>query len=368
MLALVLALQLAVGGAKAARPTADSVPFARLVEQFSESGGLFDTDNLISNEASYLHIIGALRDRVKGGAYIGVGPDQNFSYIAAIRPEVAFIVDLRRDNLLLHLLFKSLFETATNRLDFLCLLFGRSPPPDLAAWRNRPLADLLAYVDRAPVDSARQARVHAALVERIKGYGIPLSSQDVATLKRFHGEFTGAGLDLQFTSYGRQPRSYYPTIRQLYLEKDLTGIPASFLVKEDDFRFLQSLERRGRVVPVVGDFGGSRAFKSIARWLGDRNLSVSMFYTSNVEFYLFRQGTFRRYVENVRALPWARGGVIARSYFGGVMGQPHPQSIVGYASAQLLQTAASFIARTAEPDSVSYWDLVTRDTLSLVRH
>ena len=39
-------------------------------------------------------------------------------------------------------------------------------------------------------------------------------------------------LDLQFTSYGRQPRSYYPTIRQLYLEKDLTGLPASFLVKE----------------------------------------------------------------------------------------------------------------------------------------
>ena len=45
-----------------------------------------------------------------GGAYIGVGPDQNFSYIAAIAAgRSPFIVDIRRDNLLLHLLFKAIF-------------------------------------------------------------------------------------------------------------------------------------------------------------------------------------------------------------------------------------------------------------------
>ena len=79
--------------------------------QLSERGGYFDTDNLISNEKSYLHVIPALRDGgVTGGAYIGVGPDQNFSYIAQVRPAIAFIVDIRRDNLLLHLLFKALFS------------------------------------------------------------------------------------------------------------------------------------------------------------------------------------------------------------------------------------------------------------------
>src|SRR4029450_2304560 len=99
------------------------------VEQFSESGGYFDPDNLISNEASYLHIAGAIRDLgVKGGAYLGVGPDQNFSYIAPVRPPAASIVDLRRDTLLLRLLFRSVFETAANRLDFLCVLFGRTAP------------------------------------------------------------------------------------------------------------------------------------------------------------------------------------------------------------------------------------------------
>ena len=74
--------------------------FAALVERLSESGGYFDTDNLISNESSYLHVMGALREiGVRGGAYIGVGPDQNFSYIARIRPSIAFIIDIRRDNL-----------------------------------------------------------------------------------------------------------------------------------------------------------------------------------------------------------------------------------------------------------------------------
>jgi hypothetical protein len=365
MLALLVALQVA---APRPNPPAarDSVPFARLVEQLSESGGYFDTDNLISNESSYLHIIGTIRAQgLKGGAYIGVGPDQNFSYIAAVRPEVAFILDLRRDNLLLHLLFKSVFESSRNRLDFLCVLFGRPAPQESRSWDDRPLVELVNYVERLPADAARHRRTHQQLAERIRGYGLPASVVDYATIRRFHDEFVRSGLDLRFASYGRGPRTYYPTIRQLYLEKDLAGKEASFLAREEDFRFVQSLERRGRVIPVVGDFGGTRAFRAVGRYLTEQRLGVSLFYTSNVEFYVFRQGAFRRYVENVGALPWAAGALIARSYFGGVLGQPHPQARAGYASAQLLQTVASFQRRTRQPDSVSYWDLVTTDALEL---
>ncbi len=294
-----------------------------------------------------------------------MGPDQNFSYITASRPAIAFIVDLRRDNRLLHLLFKSLFETARNRIDFLALLFGRQPPADLAAWNNKPLTELLDYIGRTPADTARYRRVHAGLVERIRGYGLPISTGDVATIRRFHDEFVRSGLDLRFTTYGRGPRSYYPTIRQLYLETDLAGRPASFLVREEDFRFLQTLQRQGRVIPVVGDFGGTRAFKGIAKFLVDQGLTLSLFYTSNVEFYLFRQQTFRRYVDNIRAFPWNEKGLVIRSYFGGVMGEPHPQAKPGYASVQLAQTAASFLRQTQQPDSVSYLELVTVDALDL---
>src|SRR5215813_7105483 len=112
--------------------------FARIVEKFSEPNGYFDSDNLISNEASYLHVMGKLRQmKVGGGAYIGVGPDQNFSYIAQIRPSIVFITDIRRDNLLQHLFFKSLFALSGSRLEYLCLLFGKPLPPDPKPWDSR---------------------------------------------------------------------------------------------------------------------------------------------------------------------------------------------------------------------------------------
>ena len=84
-----------------AQEALSTAEFAGLVERISEPGGYFDTDNLISNERSYLHVVPDLREAgVAGGAYLGVGPEQNFSYIAAIDPEIAFIVDIRRDNAL----------------------------------------------------------------------------------------------------------------------------------------------------------------------------------------------------------------------------------------------------------------------------
>src|SRR5258708_33381337 len=83
-------------------------PFASVVEQLSEPNGEFDTDNLISNEQSYLHVVPALEQAgLSGGVYIRVGPDQNFSYIARRRPSEAFIVGIRPYSLLLHLPFEA---------------------------------------------------------------------------------------------------------------------------------------------------------------------------------------------------------------------------------------------------------------------
>ena len=60
--------------------------FASQVAQLSEPGGYFDADNLISNERPYLQVMSSLaKVRMARGAYIGVGPDQNFSYIAQVR-------------------------------------------------------------------------------------------------------------------------------------------------------------------------------------------------------------------------------------------------------------------------------------------
>src|SRR5437762_4503616 len=92
------------GPIAAAVPSVSRTEFIQYIDQWSEPEGYFDTDNFISNETSYLHIIPELQRRtVPGGVYIGVGPDQNFSYIARTKPTLAIIIDIRRQNMLQHL-------------------------------------------------------------------------------------------------------------------------------------------------------------------------------------------------------------------------------------------------------------------------
>ena len=100
--------------------------FGDIIERLSEPEGFFDSDNFITNETSYLHVIGQLKSEIDfGGVYFGVGPDQNFSYIAQQQPSLAIITDVRRQNMLLHLLFKVLMEEASDRYGFLCRLFSK---------------------------------------------------------------------------------------------------------------------------------------------------------------------------------------------------------------------------------------------------
>ncbi|HEU4566113.1 MAG TPA: hypothetical protein VFS05_15740, partial [Gemmatimonadaceae bacterium] len=338
--------------------------FARLVERLSEPGGYFDTDNLISNESSYLHVLGPIRALgVSGGAYIGVGPDQNFSYIAQIRPRIAFLIDIRRDNLLQHLMFRALFEAARTRVEYLALLHGRRAPDDWRAWRDRPLRDILAYIDSTPSTPRAAARARAAVHDRVRGYGVPLSTHDLETIGRFHDEFIAQGLDLRFTSFNRAPRPYYPTYRQLLEAKDLTGREGSYVAREEDFQFVRQLEARGLVVPVVGDLAGPHALAAIGREIAARGETVSALYTSNVEFYLVRDGSFDRFAATAAALPRTDRSVIIRSFFGGTFGAQHPHAVPGFMSTQTLQTLASFARALAGGGYQSYWELVTRDAI-----
>jgi hypothetical protein len=336
----------------------DDTSFAGTVARLSEAPGYFDSDNLISNETSYLHAVSHLRGGgVRGGAYIGVGPDQSFSYIAAIRPDVAFMIDIRRDNLLMHLMFKALFQRSGNRLEFLSRWTGRVVPPDVRSWDDAPIDRIIARLDSLEVDPA--AAETDSLLATVRRYGVPLSFADTATIRRFHSEFIRNGLDLRFTSTGRAPRFYYPTLRQLILERDLEGREASYLASESDWRFVKTLEARDRVIPVVGNLAGSIAFPAIGREIAARGEQVSALYVSNVEMYIWRDGTFATFAANAARLPHNERSVIIRSVFGGGFGgSSHPLQKPNYASAQLVQTLDDFARREKQGWS-SYWDLVT---------
>jgi hypothetical protein len=328
--------------------------FAGRVEGLSEPGGYFDTDNLISNENSYLDVLPALGQR--GGAYIGVGPDQNFSYIAAVRPSVAFLVDIRRDNMLLHLLFKALFELSTTRVEYLALLTGRPVPADLARWRGSEIGAIVAHIDESRVDASSTAALRARVDTQIRHSGVKLDEDDWNTIDSFHRRFISYGLDLKFQSAGRPPRTYYPNYRQLLTSKDSTGAQRNYLASEDTFLFLKDLHTRHRIVPVIGDVSGTRAMAAIARYLTDSGECVSTFYISNVEFYLFQGDNFGRYVGNLRRLPRADGAVLIRSLFG-------PYSWGNAASSSRLQPIATVLDRFERGQIRGYVDLVAQDGL-----
>jgi hypothetical protein len=355
VISLLLALQ-----AAAPPPRPPDTTFAGTVAALSEPGGFFFSDNLVSNETSYLHVVPRLKQvGGRGGAYIGVGPEQNFSYIARLRPSVAFIVDIRRDNLLLHLFLKAVFERADTRLEYLCLLYARRCPADPARWKSRSIDEIVAYIDRQPRDSGYRAETEAELFAVVWTFGVPISGTEFETLRRLHDEFVSNGLDLQFTAYGRRAVATFPTVRQLYLERDLAGRRQSFLADESAYTFVRQLERTDRVIPVVGDLGGDHAIKAIGRWLRERNEQLSLFYLSNVEFYLMRQGSFDRFVANLKSLPLSPRSLLTRSYFTVQTGMPHPNQQPNHLSVQLLQRVERFFAAAAQPELLSYWRLMT---------
>ena len=332
--------------------------FAGLVAALSEPPGYFDTDNLISNERSYLHVVPDLQALAGGErrVYLGVGPDQNFSYIAHLRPSLAIVIDIRRDNLLLHLLFKAIFAEARTRLEYLAMLTGR-PPPAERERKARSLGDIVGYVDRAsPLGDADLRTLRGRLTTVVESFGVPLTDTDRATIDRFHRRFIAEGLSLQFNTFGRPPQYDYPTFRELLLETDQQGVRRSYLASEDDFQFVKRMQAEDRILPIVGDLSGPTALTAVARHLAQSNLQVAAFYTSNVESYLFRDARFADFIANLQRLPRLPRAVIVRSVFR--FGGPGIPRVAGYNSASVTQPIEVLIQGYASGRVREYRDLV----------
>ena len=331
--------------------------FGALVARLSSVEGYFDTDNLISNESSYLHAVSILRELgLSGGAYLGVGPDQNFSYIAHLRPSIAFILDIRKDNMLLHLLYKALFEMSETRISFLKHLFAResvgASESEFAEWDAGTLLDVVE--DSPRMNEGERTTFQSDVIKRIEEFGVILSEEDLQKIKVLHSQFIEHGPALRFTSHGRPPQSYYPTYKQLALEQDLSGEQVGFLSQEKLFLYLKQLHEGNRIIPVVGNFADPHPLIEIGRYLGEINEEVVAFYTSNVEFYLMYQQQFPLFVQNVAQLPIKEDAVMIRSYFNRFR-RAHPETVPGYASTQLVQYIHGLTGRP----NASYGELIS---------
>jgi hypothetical protein len=290
--------------------------FWQLTETLSEPGGAFVSDNLVSNEAGFQKVLPALAERhPAGGVYLGVGPEQNFTYIAALRPRIAFIVDIRRGNRDLHLMYKAIFELARDRAEFLSLLFSRAQPERLTA--TSTAAEIFFEFDRAqPTESAYRANLARLIDLLTTSHQWPLSADELRGIEYVYGQFYRWGPALTYSqSSGLRsvPLTSAPipsamslvsgTYRSLMQATDANDEEASFLSSEERFAIVRSLELRNLVVPIVGNFAGPSALSGIGDWLRARGAIVSAFYTSNVEDYLRRSDIWNAFCENVVTLP-----------------------------------------------------------------
>jgi hypothetical protein len=302
---LAVVLWVAAGCARGSSlpPALSDHDFRSLIANLSEPPGRFVlSENLVSNEPLFAENIRWLH--ASGGAYIGVGPEQNFSYIARIRPAIAFIVDIRQENRNLHLLYKALFELAGDRVDFVSLLFSRARPLRLTAAASAP--EIFAvYADVS--SSAEQCRRTLSRVRDrlVTVRGLPLTAEDLEGVERILTAFADAGPEIQFWgSRSVHVDAVRPTYRELMSAVDSAGRGRSFLASETEFQYVKDMQTRNLIVPLVGDFGGDTTLRRVGEYLRQREDDVTAFYASNVSVYLNSEQT-RGFCRNLAALPSA---------------------------------------------------------------
>ena len=153
---------------------------------------------------------------------------------------MAFIIDIRRENMLLHLMYKALAEVSTDRVEFLSYLFVRPRPTGLGtdstaqalldAFRSVPCSEKLAKVNPRTVFD-RLERVH----------GFTLSRGDESSVKDAIEAFCAGGPDIRWDSSGD---SWIPAYADLMVETDPRG--------QQDSKAGRSTKRRPSPIPSSG--------------------------------------------------------------------------------------------------------------------
>ena len=351
--------------APAATTSATTIPtrlsdstFWRIVTDFSEPGGYFRSDNFVSNETSFQYVIPELQRTVRqGGVYLGVAPDQNFTYLVALKPSIAFIVDIRRQNMIHHLMYKAMIEMSPDRAGFMSLLFARARPRGLDA-ESTPETLFNGFASVAP-DTLQFAKNLAAVTDWLtKRHGFVLTLADLQSLEYVYRAFVTAGPDITyaFPNGGGRGFGRWPSFAQLMLETDGQGSNRAYLATEANYRLLKELETNNLVVPLVGNFSGDKALRTVGRYLREHGATVTTFYTSNVEQYLFQQGDdWQRFYANVATLPLDSTSTFIRSLSNGSgfrAGSPNSRSV------QLLSSILETVKAVQDGRVQTYYDMI----------
>ena len=291
--------------------------FWQMIVDLSEPGGTYPYQNFVSNELQYQDVVPALKATTKpGGVFIGVGPEQNFTYASVLQSKLAFVIDIRRQNMLELLMYKALFDMSPNRTDFVGNLFSRVRPAGLDT--KTTSAALFAAYENAKPDSELLAKNLQVIKAYMTRHGYPLSSEDLSGIEKVHQAFFTAGPGINYAFGDATPAVGPPreaTYTRLMNMADSTGRNSSFLATEENYLYVREMQRKNLILPLVGDFAGPAVIKNVGRYLTERKATVGVFYISNVETYL-SDPQKQTFYANVTALPVDSSSMFIRHILG----------------------------------------------------
>jgi hypothetical protein len=247
----------------------------------------YASDCFVTSEAGYNDVLvrRVPADEATTGAYVGVGPDQNFIYAGVLRPRLVLIVDARMDNLLEHLVFKLHMERAETPLEYLAALFARELPPGPAVVEPGP-GPLLAAFDALPVDAgARESTVKwikAELVRRWDGLAPYTDRIDYLCAEFFTRQ-------LGITSVNATLHAnldFVPTMREVIQARETHGVNVHYLTDPGRYGYVRSLQVSDRIIPVRGNVTSPQSIAQVNELLRLSGETVSHLYLSNLEEFL----------------------------------------------------------------------------------
>jgi hypothetical protein len=284
--------------------------FWGIFTEFSEPGGVYPYENFVTNEETIQDVMPALTRVTKpGGVYLGVGPEQNFTYAVGLKAKMAIVFDIRRQNAIEHLMYKALFEMSPTRADFVSHLFSIKTP-DTVPTTARANGLFLAF-EGLKGDKAYYSQNLAGIKSSLSKHGFALSAEDLQKVEYIYDIFFRAGpeIDYKFASAFPPNMAPAPNYIQEMTDTDADKKAWSFLATEENYQFIREMQGKNLVIPIVSDFAGPKAIRKVADYLKQRNAIVSAFYVSNVEVYLADPGRggnqekLQTFYQNAATLP-----------------------------------------------------------------
>ena len=240
-------------------PVPEALPaqFAAIRSDPAPAGLIHDSHYWISNEHS--HFVWHAQLQGIGGAYLGVGTDQNYLLAGWARSELLLLVDFDAAVVELHQAYRVAFESSATPGEFLAL-WTRTGATTLAD------RILVAYPD---------PDVHAGV----------LRAQRVARA------------------------SVHARLRRTLRSHAVRGI-ATYLDDQAQYDHLRALWRDGRVITVRGDLTGDATLVDVAAALRAADVPLKVLYLSNTEQYFDYGPSFRR---NILGLGLGDGSLVLRT-------------------------------------------------------